>query len=187
MTPPRLAPDERRAQILGAVVPAILEHGAAVTSRQLAAAAGVAEGTIFRVFGDKESLLRAVAANEACRAYSLDGLEPDAERDLAATVELVLDRIVEGVGSFMRVAFALGPVARDENVHANEAYGGFIVGIARLLEPHRAELRTDPVPAATIISTVAIAASSDWEQPVQPLPPQAALDVLLHGITAKPA
>lgn len=54
-----LAPDERREAILVAVLPLLREKGRDVTSRELADASGVAEGTIFRAFGDKESLLEA--------------------------------------------------------------------------------------------------------------------------------
>src|SRR3954447_14721236 len=53
-----LPPDERRAAILLAVRPVLLERGAGVTSRELAEAAGVAEGTLFRVFTDKATLVR---------------------------------------------------------------------------------------------------------------------------------
>ncbi len=54
-----LAPDERREAILDAVLPLLREKGRDVTSRELAEAAGIAEGTVFRAFGDKESLLAA--------------------------------------------------------------------------------------------------------------------------------
>lgn len=54
-----LAPDDRREAILDAVLPLLLEKGRDVTSRELAEAAGIAEGTVFRAFGDKESLLAA--------------------------------------------------------------------------------------------------------------------------------
>ncbi|MET0932799.1 MAG: TetR/AcrR family transcriptional regulator [Mycetocola sp.] len=57
-----LSPEDRRSMIVDAVLPLLLEHGRAVTSRQLAEAAGVAEGTIFRAFGDKSSLLKAAVA-----------------------------------------------------------------------------------------------------------------------------
>src|SRR3954466_4768352 len=57
----RMAPDDRRRAIVDAVVPLLLEHGSEVTTRQIAEAAGIAEGTIFRVFPDKAALLMAAA------------------------------------------------------------------------------------------------------------------------------
>jgi len=45
-----LAPDDRRAALIEATIPLLIEHGTAVSTRQIAQAAGVAEGTIFRVF-----------------------------------------------------------------------------------------------------------------------------------------
>ena len=54
-----LPPDERRAAIVAATLPLLIEHGARVTTRQIAEAAGIAEGTIFRVFPDKEALIEA--------------------------------------------------------------------------------------------------------------------------------
>ena len=58
-----MPPDERRLAILKAVLPVVRERGTDVTTRELAEAAQVAEGTLFRVFDDKESLVReAVAA-----------------------------------------------------------------------------------------------------------------------------
>src|SRR2546428_2889821 len=55
-----LPPDERRSMIVAVVLPLLLEHGDRVTSRQIAEAAGIAEGTIFRAFGDKDEMIAAV-------------------------------------------------------------------------------------------------------------------------------
>ena len=44
--------------IVAATLPLLLEHGELVTTRQIAEAAGIAEGTIFRVFADKDELHR---------------------------------------------------------------------------------------------------------------------------------
>jgi AcrR family transcriptional regulator len=51
--------EDRQSMIIDAVIPLLLEHGRAVTSRQIADAAGIAEGTVFRAFGDKDSLISA--------------------------------------------------------------------------------------------------------------------------------
>src|SRR3954468_8648399 len=65
-TPPKpkrasaLPPDERRAMIVAATLPLLLEHGDRVTSRQIAEAAGIAEGTVFRAFADKDEIIVAV-------------------------------------------------------------------------------------------------------------------------------
>jgi AcrR family transcriptional regulator len=57
-----MAPAERRAAIVDAARPLVMRHGSAVTTRQIAEAGGIAEGTIFRVFPDKESVVQAVVA-----------------------------------------------------------------------------------------------------------------------------
>src|SRR3954470_1380975 len=57
----RMSPDERRAAIVTAVLPLLEQYGGEVSTRRIAEAAGIAEGTIFRVFPDKRSLLLAVA------------------------------------------------------------------------------------------------------------------------------
>src|SRR5437870_13782171 len=55
-----LPADERRRMIVDATLPLLLETGEMVTTRQIADAAGIAEGTIFRVFSDKDALIAAV-------------------------------------------------------------------------------------------------------------------------------
>jgi AcrR family transcriptional regulator len=53
-----MSADDRRAALVGVTLPLLLEHGRAVTTRQIAEAAGVAEGTIFRVFESKDDLVQ---------------------------------------------------------------------------------------------------------------------------------
>ncbi len=57
-----LPTEERRSAIVAAALPLFLEQGTAITTREIATAAGIAEGTIFRVFSDKTALLDAVIA-----------------------------------------------------------------------------------------------------------------------------
>ncbi len=88
-----LPPDERRLAILEAVLPVVRTCGTDITTRELAEAAGVAEGTLFRVFDDKESLVReAVAAALDPSGYvaALGAVDPGLpiEERLAAVIRL---------------------------------------------------------------------------------------------------
>src|SRR3954454_13595571 len=52
-----LSPEERLDKLVDATLNLLREHGRAVTTRQIAEAAGVAEGTIFRVVESNEELV----------------------------------------------------------------------------------------------------------------------------------
>lgn len=56
---PAMSSADRREAIVHAALPLLATHGANVTTRQIAQAAGIAEGTVFRVFADKDELLHA--------------------------------------------------------------------------------------------------------------------------------
>src|SRR3954453_1286560 len=58
-----LPPEERREALIAATLPLVLEHGMDVSTRLIAEAAGVAEGTIFRVFPSKNDLVEAAVAS----------------------------------------------------------------------------------------------------------------------------
>src|SRR5689334_20092810 len=73
-----MSPDDRRRAIVATLVPLLVERGGEVSTREIAQAAGIAEGTIFRVFPDKRSLMLA-AAEEAINPA-------DGERDFDAAM-----------------------------------------------------------------------------------------------------
>ena len=73
-----MQPDDRRKAIVSVLVPLIVERGGEVSTREIAEAAGIAEGTIFRVFPDKRSLMLA-AAEEAINPA-------EGERDFEAAI-----------------------------------------------------------------------------------------------------
>jgi len=87
-----LPPDERRQAILRAVQSVVLAKGVAVTTRDLAEAAGVAEGTLFRVFEDKVSLVREAAFAAADPAQMVPMI---AAIDLAQPLPQRLGRVLE--------------------------------------------------------------------------------------------
>ncbi|WP_127501754.1 TetR/AcrR family transcriptional regulator [Actinoplanes solisilvae] len=75
---PALAPEERRAALIEATIPLLHEHGVDVSTRQIAQAAGVAEGTIFGVFETKTSLV-------VCSV--IKALEPQPTLDALAAID----------------------------------------------------------------------------------------------------
>src|SRR5690349_9352287 len=87
-----MTPDQRRDQLVDATLELLRVHGRAVTTRQIADRAGVAEGTIFRVFDTKEELVDAAIA----RAFRPGGLE-DRVREIDPTKSLE-ERLVVLVG-----------------------------------------------------------------------------------------
>ena len=94
-----LPSEERRSAIVAAALPLFLEQGAAITTREIASAAGIAEGTIFRVFPDKPALLDAVidaaldpSPTEAAIRKIDSGL-PFEDR-LVAAVEILRQRVL---------------------------------------------------------------------------------------------
>ncbi len=102
-----MTPDERRKAIVEAVVPLILESGAMPTTREIARAAGVAEGTIFRVFDDKTALLWAVAKHVLSPPPGADPVRAiSGEDDLVDVLTGVVERIqgnMRRVGTILMV------------------------------------------------------------------------------------
>lgn len=145
--------------IIDACIPLLFEHGAAVTSRQIADAAGVAEGTIFRAFGDKDSLIQAAVARfldpEPLRR-SLQYIDPD----------LTLEQKVNDILFHLRARFTgimgiMSAVGMKPPLTAANSRHKLVEVITEVLEGEALRLRVPPEQAAYIIRIIAFAASID--------------------------
>jgi len=163
-----LRPDERRADIIAAVTPLLIEHGGAVTSRQLADAAGVAEGTVFRAFGDKDSLIRAAldAHRDPALLWSeLDGI--DAERDAATAITRILALLTDRLSVIVPLSIAVHRIrpapdeAERERHHdqLQQRSRELTEHIAGVLQPHASSLAASPEVVAGYLRMVATAAA----------------------------
>lgn len=158
---PALSPDERRDMILDAAIPLFSEHGRDVTTKEIADAAGIAEGTVFRVFKDKQELCEAAVA----RYLDLDPIcttlaDIDPSSPLEEKVRRAVRHLRERFHGIMGMMSALGVHGNphDRSPHADTHHRGRLIGhLARLLKPDAEMLRIDPMSAARLIRLVVFA------------------------------
>lgn len=175
--------DERRAAIVEATLPLLLTHGAGVTTRQIAEAAGVAEGTIFRAFTDKDELIDAVAdrvfdpvpTRAALLAIDL-GLPLEAR--LARAVEILQQRVTV-IWQFMT---AVGHPKPPDRYQTRGRQPPEMQALARIFEPDRDRLRRSPERAAQVLRSLTFASSHPALITEDPLPPDEIVSLLLDGI-----
>lgn len=198
-----LPPDERRAAILLAVQPVLLERGASVTTRELAEAAGVAEGTLFRVFTDKVTLVRQAvmaAVDPAAGVPEINAVDmslPLRDR-LLVLMQLGLDR-VENTMRWMQV---LHEVIRMDDVQPGDSHermrswskrqepgnAALREAVYAVLAPDADKMRLPVTEVEDLLVTVLLGAiirtADARRRGLDPEPPDAErlVDLILHGV-----
>lgn len=171
-----LPPTERRAAIVAATLPLLVELGPGVTTRQIAVAAGVSEGTIFNVFADKDELLTAVfeaAVDQAPFERAIAAIDPrrSFERQVVAAVELTQQRIVQ----IWRLVSQLGP-----HHHAKHRPLPDSPALIELFERSKRRLRLEPAEAARLLRALTLSLTHPMLAE-QPRSPEEIVDLFLHG------
>jgi AcrR family transcriptional regulator len=195
-----MAPDDRRRAIVKALLPLLVERGGDVSTREIAQAAGIAEGTIFRVFPDKRSLMLA-AAEEAINPA--DGQREFAEAmaaepDLRSQVVVAAQRVLDRMRMTMTLMFAVrGHLMDHEEMHEHgkghfrppefvlEAQAELHRRLTSVFEQHRDELAVEPEVAAVALRSLIFGASRPELGMVPALDAEQIADLLLQGVLSR--
>jgi AcrR family transcriptional regulator len=154
---PAMAPEDRRAALIEATVPLLHEHGLEVSTRQIAAAAGVAEGTIFGVFKDKNSLVVAALMHALDPRPTLDAIaaiDPgkDLRQRIAEAADLINDRFTANA-RLMSAARALIMSGADHEASARmmRSRDDLLAALTAMIEPDASILRRSPGTVARLL------------------------------------
>ncbi|WP_245755474.1 TetR/AcrR family transcriptional regulator [Actinopolyspora alba] len=195
---PAMSSEQRRTEIVRATLPLLAEQGANVTTRAIAQAADVAEGTVFRVFTDKGELLRACLAeafrtDEVCARIREISTSQSIDARLTEGAALVLDHF-DRLGELKR-----NLAASDYDLHQRETHDAkraarhepprFVLELtdafAALIAPDEQRLRVPVEDVAAMLLGLLLSArfagNSDDEARAKLAP---RIDVLLRGALA---
>ncbi|HEY5483980.1 MAG TPA: TetR/AcrR family transcriptional regulator [Propionibacteriaceae bacterium] len=192
-----MSPEDRRQAIISATTDLVLEHGPAATTRQIADACGIAEGTLFRVFESKDDILAAVVEQLLDPKFLIDDIEAiSAEDNVVDTVRAlvaVVDAAAKRVRSVMMALHtAQDAMDRRRNHHGPGDKNRFIEGqaavvtaMAGVLSPYADDLRVDPESAASFIQITVFASSLPSGTKFRAS--SIFTDLLVHALVKEPA
>lgn len=182
-----MTPEDRREALVAATIPLLHAHGRHVTTRQIAEAAGVAEGTIFRVFDAKDDLI-AAALEKALdmdlfladlEAVGLDG--PLRER-LTAVCTLLQERFRD-IFALMTAMGMVGPPKAHRHMEETRRRAEKVM--VAVVEPDADRLTCTPVELVHMLRMLTFSATHPHISDGHVLAPDQIVGTLLDGVLRK--
>lgn len=189
-----LPPEERRRQILDAAEPLLRQHGRSVSTRQIARAAGVAEGTLFRVFDNKADLINQTVIRSLEAQRTVDQLQSiDTDLELEDKLVQIATALQQRLRETFGLLHSLGPPT-DATEEDQRAFGAFMneqnqlttAAVARLIDSDRDKLILTTDQTVQLLATVILTVSHPMTARTHGVShlstdPAALVDLILHG------
>jgi AcrR family transcriptional regulator len=185
--------DERRAALIAATEPLLERFGRDVSTRQIAEAAGVAEGTIFRAFATKEELIEAVIKDSfdirrTCDELAQIDRQLSLEERLTAAVAILQERLRRVFVLFGSLRLRGEAPDHDSFRVKQQADNALVNGaIAALIKPDQDQLRLDVLEAASALRAITFAVSHPIVGGGRLTEPRQIVELVLHGICRRPS
>jgi AcrR family transcriptional regulator len=197
-----MSPDDRRKAIVQALVPLLVERGGDVSTREIAQAAGIAEGTIFRVFSDKRTLMLAAAQEAINPADGQAAFEeamaanPGLRGKIVVAAQRVLDRQRMTMSVMMAVRAHLMWDEESRKADPVKKHFGppqFVLDaqaelhrrLTGIFEAHRDELAVEPDIAAVALRSLIFGAHRPELGMAPALSAEQIADLLLSGVATR--
>ncbi|MCC6495352.1 MAG: TetR/AcrR family transcriptional regulator [Propionibacteriaceae bacterium] len=188
-----MAPEERRQAIIEATLPLILERGTDLSTREIATAAGVAEGTIFRAFETKAELIvaamhAALSAQDALHRLETLPAGQTLDDRVAGILEVLLAEIqrTRSLTAELSNPELHGPRHHDGRAcppfRHRERHAKLVNAVEAALAGHSIGLAVPPRTAAQVLLAMAFATSLDITDNNTLAQPRNLAEVVLHGL-----
>lgn len=184
-----LPPHERRAAIIAATERLIVAEAGNVSTRAIAEAAGIAEGTIFRVFPTKEAIIDAIfeevfdPATRRAEIARID-LGADLETRLIELVSILKRRMRRIQALFAAVGFRKPAAMSDKKGAGRHDFG--LAEVAAVLALDENRLRVPPTEAARLLFAVMMAMNNPMFGGRADVDPREIVDLFLNGVAVHP-
>lgn len=179
-----MTPEDRRDALVEATLPLLLVHGRGVTTKQIADAAGVAEGTIFRVFDSKDDLVAAAVE----RALDMEPFLADLEsvdpglplRERLTGLCALLQERFRDIFALMTAMGMVGPP--KDHRHVEESRRRAEKVMVAVVEPDADRLTCTPVQLVHMLRMLTFSATHPHISDGHLLTPDQIVGALLDGV-----